>query len=222
MKQRYILYLIIALLTSSLKGVAQADPSRSNEQSTFLHDVYRERTKVIKNDTVTYKARWFIPGQYKVQYAGSIGFMSVGFGYQISPRYSPALYYGYLGKSFGGSANTVHTISLKNTFLLTRQPLWGILNPTAGISVNWGHTNNTFNRLPEHYPEKYYFQNKIHFAPFVGGELKFKLKKSAFEAWGVYAEVSALDAYLLECIRTSYVKPHMILPVVVGVAFYLK
>ncbi|MBI9064442.1 MAG: hypothetical protein JEZ14_20825 [Marinilabiliaceae bacterium] len=148
--------------------------------------------------------------------------MSVGFGYQISPRYSPALYYGYLGESFGGSINTVHTVSLKNTFLLTRQPLWGVLNPTAGISVNWGHTNNTFDRLPEHYPEKYYFQNKIHFAPFVGGELKFNLKRSAFEAWGIYAEVSALDAYLLECIRTSYVKPHMILSTAVGVTFYLK
>ncbi|MBI9064447.1 MAG: hypothetical protein JEZ14_20850 [Marinilabiliaceae bacterium] len=56
----------------------------------------------------------------------------------------------------------------------------------------------------------------------MGGELKFNLKKSAFEAWGVYAEISTLDAYLLECIRTSYVKPHMILSVAVGVTFYLK
>lgn len=222
MKQHYILYFIIALLALPLKVVAQAKPAQANEQSAFFHDVYRERTKVIKNDTVTYKARWFIPDQYNVQYAGGIGFMSVGFGYQIFPRYSPALYYGYLSESVGGSINTVHTISLKNTFLLTRQPLWGILNPTAGISVNWGHTNNTFDNLPDYYPEEYYFQNQIHFAPFVGAELKFKLNQSAFEAWGVYAEVSALDAYLLECIRTSYVKPHMILSVAVGVTFYLR
>ncbi len=66
------------------------------------------------------------------------------------------------------------------------------------------------------------FKNQIHFAPFIGGEVILNLPKSAFEACGIYAEVSALDAYILECIRTSYVKPHMILSVAVGVTFYLK
>lgn len=191
------------------------------ETSPFLSDIYRERSMVIDEDTVRYKPRWFIPDQYKIQYAGSIGFLSIGFGYELSNRYHPTIYYGYLSPSFGGSSNRVHTVSIKNLFQLSKKPLWGCLRPTAGISINWGHTNNTFDKLPEYYPEKYYFQNKIHLAPFVGGELLFTVKNPFFKAFGIYSEVSALDAYLLECIRTDYIKPHMILSVAIGVTLYL-
>ncbi len=165
---------------------------------------------------------WYIPGQYKLQYAGSIGFMSLGFGYEVTPTYQPALFVGYLSKDFGGSENRVLSVSLKNTFYFTKEPLFKYFNPYGGLSINWGNTNNTFRSLPDYYPDEYYFQNKVHFAPFVGGELYFNLKQSAvFKGAGVYAEFSAFDAYLLEAIRTRYVKPHMALSLAIGVTFYI-
>lgn len=187
-----------------------------------LRSAYKTRTVVINKDTISYRRRWFLPSQYKLQYAGGIGFMSVGFGYEITRSYQPALFLGYLSENFGGSKNSVVTVSFKNSFYLTREPLFNCFNPYLGLSINWGNTNNTFKALPDYYPEKYYFQNKVHFAPFVGGELKFDMNRRCFNGFGLYAELSAFDAYLLEAIRTDYVKPHMALTLAIGVTFYLK
>ncbi|HDP75276.1 MAG TPA: hypothetical protein ENN49_05315 [Bacteroidales bacterium] len=145
------------------------------------HKIAEEKKIVLKNDTVTIKPYWFALTQFKVQYAGSIGFASFGAGYDLRHGYQPTLLYGFLDSNFGGSNVTVHTISLKNRFKLTQNPLFGYLTPIAGISVNWGITHNTFKRLPPHYPENYYFQNKIHLSPFLGGEsLDFRLPKKTW------------------------------------------
>nr|WP_321452459.1 hypothetical protein [uncultured Carboxylicivirga sp.] len=203
---------------------AQLDSEREIEKHLpkVLQNAYKPRSVVVNSDTVYFKHRWFIPGQYKLQYAGSIGFLSVGFGYDIGQIYQPTLYIGYLGPNFGGSLNSVVTVSLKNSFRFVKDPLFDYFTPYGGLSINWGNTNNTFRTLPDYYPDKYYFQNMVHFAPFVGGEVKFPLNGNYFKAFGVYSEISAFDAYLLEAIRTKYVKPHMAMSLAVGVTFYLK
>jgi hypothetical protein len=165
---------------------------------------------------------WYVPTQYKLQYAGGIGFMSAGFGYDVSNSYKPALFIGYLSESFGGSKSRVLSISVKNSFHFTRKPVLNHFMPYGGLSINWGNTNNTFRYLPEYYPDEYYFQNKVHFAPFLGTELYFDWKnKRPFKGVGFYAELSAMDAYLLEAIRTDYVKLHMAMSLALGVTFYL-
>ncbi len=217
---------MIFILLCQFEGVlAQYMSSRDSSYIDLpgpLKRAYQTRTMVINKDTVQYRRRWFIPGQYKLQFAGEIGFMSVGFGYEITPRYQPALFIGYVGENFGGSKKSVVTVSLKNSFYLTKAPIMDFFNPYLGISINWGNTHNTFKALPDYYPEKYYFQNKIHFAPFVGGELKFDIDRPYFNGWGIYAELLTFDAYLLEAIRTKYVKPHMALSMAIGITFYLK
>ncbi len=211
------------LVMYASKGVAQdREESDSTNYPKLLHKAYKERTLVIQDDTVAYRHRWFLPGQYKLQYAGSIGFMSVGFGYAIGEIYQPALFFGYLGEHFGGSKNSVFSVSLKNSFNFTRKALFEYFRPYGGLSITWGNTHNTFRKLPDYYPQKYYFQNKVHFSPFVGGELRFDIKGAYFEGFGVYAEVSSLDAYLLEAIRTKYVKPYMTLSLAVGATLYLR
>ncbi|WP_430821549.1 hypothetical protein [Carboxylicivirga caseinilyticus] len=211
-------YLLIGIEVFAQKG----GYAEKDNLPVLLQNAYKKRVKVIKNDTIHYRHRWLLPDQYKVQYAGSIGYMSVGFGYEIGKIYQPAMFFGYVGPHFGGSLNRVFTVSLKNTFRFTREPLFNYFMPYGGLSINWGNTNNTFRTLPDYYPDEYYFQNMIHFAPFVGGELKFGIKGNYFKAVGIYSEVSAFDAYLLEAIRTKYVKPDMILSLAVGVTLYLK
>jgi len=217
-----MLFLAFLCAFSNVKAQSDSGDSIYSELPKPLQQAYKTRTAIIKNDTVVYRHRWFIPGQYKIQYAGSIGFMSIGFGYELSPTYQPSLYFGYLNEKFGNSKNSVFTISLKNSFYLTKKPLLKFIKPYIGMSINWGNTHNTFDELPDYYPKKYYFQNKIHFAPFVGGELKFPLKNNYFNGFGIYSELSAMDAYLLEAIRTDYVKIHMALSLAIGVTFYLR
>lgn len=193
----------------------------SDVPSAWIQKMNVRRPMRFRDDTIMVKPRWFIPDHYHVQYAGNIGFMSIGAGYCVRNRYEPTLFYGLLNHTLGNSLATVHTVSLKNSFILTRKPIWGHLSPKAGVSVNWGYTNNTFNELPPHYPNKYYFQNKIHVAPFWGIEWQQALNNSHLKAMGLYIEFSTLDAYLLEFIRTRYVGFNDIWNMAVGISFYI-
>lgn len=188
----------------------------------LLKNAYQERTIVLKQDTISYKRRWFIPDEYKLQYAGEIGFLSLGFGYRISKVYHPALYFGYVSEDFGADRNSVFTVSLKNNFYVCGERLFKGFRPYVGASLNWMSAHNSFRHLPDYYPDNYYFQNKLHLMPYVGGEKKFKLNWNYFNSIGVYGELGAIDAYLLEAIRTEYITLGKVLSLGLGVTFYLK
>ncbi len=163
---------------------------------------------------------WYHLQHLKIQYAGSIGFCSVGAGTRIGKSYEPSILYGLLSPTFGGSTVTVHTVSLKNSFYLTEAPWFNFFYPKAGVSINWGNTGNTFRKLPPHYPERYYFQNMVHVAPFWGGEWRIPFVNQPPYALGVYFEFSVQDAYLLEALRTDYVKMRDIWSLGLGLTFY--
>jgi hypothetical protein len=114
----------------------------------------------------------------------------------------------------------VQTLSYKSSWKLFKQHFRGDFVPKAGFSLNWGYTNNTFNKLPSYYPNKYYFQNKLHLAPFYGAEWQINTK-GVLSGIGIYAEMSTLDAYLLEFIRTKYVTIDKIWNLCVGLSLYL-
>jgi hypothetical protein len=209
------------LLPPSL--VMAGDKSSSSTDGVSLTGSATPMLLVIRKDTLHIKRSWFKPDYFKVQYAGLIGFMSVGAGYNFSPRYDATLFYGLLSSDLGGSCVTVHTVSLKNSWDLFKPGFLGNITPKAGVSINWGNTNNTFRRLPPHYPEKYYFQNKVHLAPFWGAEWKISLPAGwTFKSIGIYGEMSTLDAYILELFRTKYVTIDKIWNLSLGITLYLK
>lgn len=216
-----ITIVILLILVSKMSFAQDMASTPPTTPSPWLQKMNERRPMRFRNDTIMVKPRWFIPDHYKLQYAGNIGFMSIGAGYNIRDRYEPSLYVGLLNETFGDSYTSVVTISLKNSFNLVKQPLWHHLYPKAGLSVNWGYTNNTFNELPAHYPNKYYFQNKIHLAPFMGCEWHQPISDKNLKAVGIYFEFGTLGAYLLECIRTQYIGFTDIWNLALGVSFYI-
>jgi len=218
-KYFYIGFIFLLMSCSQLSG--RNLDKKDTSPGRLIQNLYRKRTVNFRNDTVVITPRWFVPDHYRLQYAGNIGFISVGCGYKIGKYYEPTLYYGLLNEAFGDSRTTVHTVSLKNSFNLLSSPIVGHFIPKAGISVNWGKTHNTFKKLPDHYPSNYYFQNKVHLAPFLGGEWQFKVNNRTIKSAGLYFEISTLDAYLLECIRTKYVKINDICNLSIGLSLYI-
>ena len=214
--------MLVGLLIILEKGEAQFASPASYPMAPFIERMYESREKVIREDTIHVKTRWFFPTHGKVQFAGSIGFFSVGLGYRLWDLYEPTLMYGHLSENFGGSSVSVQTISLKNSFFLTRSPWFKHFWPKTGLLVNWGNTNTTFKKLPPHYPKEYYFQNKVHIAPFLGGEWHIPLEDKHLTGLGVYFEFSALDAYLLEAIRTEYITIKDVWSLGFGVSFYFQ
>jgi hypothetical protein len=214
---RIVAGLVFCLLSLSIESQGINDEPNILRESFNRFDVEEPA-----RDNQKEKTPWYHLQHLKIQYAGSIGFLSVGGGSRIGKSYEPSVFYGLLSQTFGGSSVTVHTVSLKNSFYLTDTPWLNVFYPKAGVSVNWGNTGNTFRKLPPHYPERYYFQNMVHVAPFWGGEWHIPFGNQPPYALGVYFEFSVLDAYLLEALRTDYVKMRDIWSLGLGLTFYWK
>lgn len=185
----------------------------------FLDRLNAPRKVIFRNDTAVVKLRWLFPDYLKLQFAGFSGFLSIGAGYNIRKIYDISFHYGLLSNTLGRSKVTVHTLSLKNSFNIAL--LWNHLIPKAGLYINYGYTNNTFKTLPVHYPDKYYFQNQIHLAPFFGAEFRMNLPNRYLSAGGFYAELVSLDSYILESLRTRFVKFNHIWSLCLGATIYL-
>lgn len=215
---KIIICILICVLTSN----------KLYSQSSFLNSyLNKSDTLTINSEQIVIPRRVFIPDHNRLQFAGEIGFISAGFGYNFGKRYEITFMMGLQNKFFGGSEESIITTSIKNTINLYHPIVFNkrfSFIPTLGLSINWGYTNNTFNKLPSHYPESYYFQNKIHLAPFIGGKLRFDCNKRNCHrrAIELYAELGSLDAYILECIRTDYVSIGDILNLAIGVSVYFE
>ena len=166
------------------------------------------------------KRKWYLPRDAKIQYAGNIGFMSVGATYYlVDDWYRLSIMYGMASNH--SEAKTLNTVALKNTFLIKRFYYKDfIISPTGGLSINLGSTHNTSRKLPDYFPDNYYFQNKIHFAPFFGALIYHPLPLKTIKGVDFYFEISTMDNYLLEAIRTDYVKYNEIWNLALGFTFY--
>jgi len=172
----------------------------------------------VQQDTL--QRKWYVPRAAKVQYAGNIGYFSIGATYYlVNDWYQLSLMYGMA--EYPGKERTLNTVAFKNTFLLKKYQFKNfVISPIAGLSINFGSTHNTFRRLPDYYPDKYYFQNKVHFAPFVGAMIYHPLPFKTIKGIDFYSEVATMDNYLLEAIRTDYVKYSEIWNVSLGLTLY--
>lgn len=143
-----------------------------------------------------------LPDQYHLQYAGSVGKVSLGAGYaNRRDNLSFGFAYGYVPESAGGRLDILSArISFRPfTRRLGKSLAWKPLNPVLFVS-------RTLNRgfhgrwSEEQYPENYYWWNPAY--RFHGGfstDLVLQLPGNYARSYALYAEVNTNDLYL-----TSY------------------
>ena len=103
------------------------------------------------------KNKWYKPDYTKLQYAGNIGFMSIGAGYNWWKNIAQTDFiYGYVPESKGNT--TIHTFTLKNTFGLYQFTIFQKYNlsPILGFSASFEPGENSFASIPEKYTDCYY------------------------------------------------------------------
>jgi hypothetical protein len=121
----------------------------------------------------TRRHKW-LPEYLKLQYAGGIGFMSVGVGYQNrKEKLEGDFYYGYVPESVGGVS--IHAVSAKITWHPVKPVGWRSwqLHPLSfGALVSYTFGKQYFLFSPKNYPYSYYnFPTALHGGAFVGGRL---------------------------------------------------
>jgi hypothetical protein len=176
------------------------------------------------NDS-TRSMRWYVPHYVPLQFAGNIGFLSAGAGYNSNKQnYQLAIMYGYVPRSLAKSA--IHTITAKNNFPLG---WYGIRNnraiiPYVGLGLTVEVGGNAFFRMPSHFPESYYdFPKNLHVIAYGGARLRqlFSDDVKALRGVEFYAEAGTVDVYVWYKTISNQIKFHEIFSLAIGVSVLL-
>lgn len=143
-----------------------------------------------------------LPDHINLQYAGGIGFISIGAGYSNKKdKLEGEVYYGYLPRSIGGVS--IHSLSAKFIWIpfhLSIKNKYKAEPLTTGILVNYNFGKQYFGFDPENYPYKYYsFPTAINTAIFIGS--RFGFNKSG--KLSVYYEVLSFDREILSLLKNT-------------------
>ena len=177
-----------------------------------------------------YRKHWenLIPTHLKLQYAGNMGAVSVGTGWDYGKRnqWETDVYLGFLPKK--SSKRAKMTMTLKQNYMPWS---WSVndklsIEPLAcGLYMNTILGDEFWAEEPERYPNGYYgFSTKIRFHAYVGQRFTININPqqthSAKEVTFIY-ELSTSDLYIASAVGNSYLKPKDYLSLSFGVKLQL-
>lgn len=156
----------------------------------------------------------FVP----VQFAGNVGFLSTGLGYESKRQnYQLAFLYGYVPSTFGGVS--AHLISAKNTLHVLPfhiKDRW--FNPYTSLTVSVEVGGKSFLTLPENMPASYYdWPKSLHFLLSAGIKTQFEVSNRAFRSIEVFGELNTVDVYVWYKFISKHVALNDIVSVALGV-----
>lgn len=162
-----------------------------------------------------------IPTHLKAQYAGSMGLISAGFGWDYGRkcRWETDLMLGYL-PCFEGEQGYV-TFTLKQNYIpwslsadgrLSFEPLY------AGLYLNTIFGDEFWQRNPDRYPRGYYwFSTRMRIHIFGGTRITWHTRPDSFiRSVSLFFEVNTSDLYLVRKVGNSYLKASDVIGFSVG------
>lgn len=162
-----------------------------------------------------YKNAWAkaVPRYFKIQYAGSMGLVSVGSGwyYGKNRQWETDVFLGYLPKF--ETDKTKVTFTLKQNYIPWHWEVSNrvIIDPlTTGLYANTVFGDEFWVSEPEKYGSSYYaFSTKIRFNVFVGQRVTYQFDKAKnfFDSATLFYEFSTSDLYLISRVQNNYLKP---------------
>ncbi len=178
-----------------------------------------------------YRKSWerIMPSHLKFQYAGNMGMLSIGTGWDYGKRnqWETDVFFGFMPKF--QSKRPKLTFTLKQNYIPWKLDIhnsrWCVEPLTCGIYFNTIFGNEFWVSEPGRYPKGYYgFSSKIRTNIFLGERLTYKIPPQyrvlAHEVTFFY-EVSTCDLYLVSAITNKYLKPKDYLSLSLGLKFQL-
>jgi hypothetical protein len=169
-----------------------------------------------------------IPTHSKIQYAGGMGLISVGMGWDYGKhrQWETDLLFGYLPRY--STRHCKMTMTLKQNFIpwstglgknLALEPL------TTGLYFNTVFSDKFWTSEPDRYPKGYYgFSTRVRTHIFVGQRLRYDLPDSKYK-WvksvTAFYELSSCDLYIVSAFTNRYLKPADYLRLSFGLKFQI-
>ena len=151
------------------------------------------------------KKSWIVPDHIKTQFAGNIGFLSVGAGYlHGNDKLETDLYVGFLPKPIGG--DHIVSVSAKMTYSPWRIRIgrnYGLVPFSIGPYLSYSFGSQFDTVLPNEYPDGYYWwATSLRFGAFAGGRLSRNIgEQHRLKAVDFYYELGSYDLVFLSYIQ---------------------
>lgn len=196
-------FLTLVTLFLSTLSIAQSIVLQENDNRPSIDSNSKELKKTAFN---------LVPSSYMIQYAGSIGLMSLGTGwdYGKQKQWSTDFLIGYVPKY--NTDRTKLTLTLRQTYTpwkvhirkrVTYHPL------RTGVYLNTTLGKQFWYKEPDKYPNSYYkFSTRLRINIFVGQDFCYKIKSntSYFESLKFYYDLHTSDLYLVSGVQNKYLK----------------
>lgn len=163
-----------------------------------------------------YRSHWeaLIPTHTKLQFAGNMGLLSLGTGWDYGKRnqWETDIFFGILPKYH--SKRTKLTFTLKQNYMpwsidLGKQ--FSVEPLSCGMYLNTVFGNEFWVNEPDRYPKGYYgFSSKVRIHVFLGQRMTYDIDpKRRFMAKAVtfFYELSTCDLYIVSAFTNKYLKP---------------
>lgn len=167
----------------------------------------------------------FYPNHYKVQFAGGIGFLSAGFGYDFfNNRVDISYFYGYVPEWF--SEEDLHSVSLQlsgKPFRIDINSKFDYYPLNIGMFIHHTFGDEYYLTLPDHYPEEYYWWYPGRTGGlFLEGQLNYQFKEpdQIFSEIGFYYRMVTRGVYLTSKFSNSSIPLEDIFSLGLGIVIY--
>lgn len=216
-----ILSVIAVILACAINAQARDTVYYSTDSIVVIDDEHQH----VDNKYINYKylqrlerfeKAWLnlIPAYNKIQYAGNMGFLSIGVGWQYgkNKQWETDVFFGLLPKYESRKAKL--TFTLKENF--TPWKVWEnehlYFEPlSCGLYFNTVFSDEFWSKAPDKYPNGYYwFSTKIRSNIFVGERITFKIpdSKRVFAKYvTLYYEISTHDFAIIQAVKNSDLTP---------------
>lgn len=199
--------------------------------STFLCFSQSEQDMIesYENRVNRLESHWnaIIPQYFKIQYAGSMGFMSAGTGWRYaSNKLETDVLVGFLPKY--DDTNYKFTLTFKQNYmpwsLQTRYDRVSVEPLACGLYVNSILDDRFWKSEPDRYPSDYYkFSTRIRLNLFLGQRITIDLtgKSKIHRSVTLFYELSTCDLYFISAVTNSYLKPKDYLSLSFGIKWQI-
>lgn len=194
-------FCIIFLAALPLSSLASTD-------STGLDSKYYRRV-------YNYRKAWnrIIPTYSKIQYAGGMGLLSIGMGwdYGKQSQWESEMFLGFIPRYSSDEGKA--TFTLKQNYIPWHKPLGKVVHIepfTCSLYLNTIFNDEFWTQEPDRYPTGYYgFSTRVRINLALGQRIQFHIpqqKRKFSKSISLYYEVSTCDLYLISAI-TNHLKP---------------
>ncbi|MFA6872963.1 MAG: hypothetical protein WCQ86_03140 [Bacteroidaceae bacterium] len=204
-----LLTIITLSLGSFISAQSQEDSTNTNS---YIHNIKR------------YKEGWerLIPQYYKVQYAGSIGLVSIGVGWSYcKERLETDLLWGIVPQYDDSRSKLTFTIREQYIpfHIILGDTRWSVEPLTASFFMNTILDGRFWEEEPKgKYPSSYYnFSTKVRFNLGIGQQITLDLPTKYHKSVSFYYQLSSCDLYIASYATNKYLKLKDILSLAFGV-----